>query len=133
MQGMRIKAIPSVSTGLKLAVPPMAGLGPRDAIPRGLKIQVSSMFMAFVRPQKLEMQGMDTMVTVTLSKRALARLKQLQKEGESVSDVILRLGSGTDSKGDLPSLKELEGGLESSEIWEDTEKKLYASRSISRL
>ncbi len=88
--------------------------------------------MATIPPDSHDTQGMVPMVSVTLSKRALARLKQMQKEGESVSDVILRLGNGDNCVDGSLDLKNLEGSLESSEIWEDTERKLYASRLISR-
>lgn len=71
------------------------------------------------------------MVTVALSKKAIDRLKKMQKEGESISDVIIRL-SNEEKNCDPSMIKKYEGSLENTELWEDTEKKLYASRLVQR-
>jgi predicted CopG family antitoxin len=100
--------------------------------PAGLRSQVSSNFMANTSPEKQDTKGQMKMVSVSLSKKALARLRQMQKEGESISDVILRIGSVANCADEVSTLANLEGSLEFSEIWDETEKKLYASRLISR-
>jgi len=71
------------------------------------------------------------MVSVNLSKKAIDRLKKMQKDGESISDVILRIAE-EEKRADPSRLKKLEGSLESTEFWEEIEKKLYASRLIQR-
>jgi len=72
-----------------------------------------------------------TMVSVPLSKKALERLKKLQKDGESISDVIVRLAD-MENHPDPFRLKKLESSLESTDVWGDIEKKIYASRLIPR-
>jgi len=71
------------------------------------------------------------MVTVSLSKTVLDRLKALKKEGESISDVIMWL-TGDKQKTSKEEIRSFEGILENGEKWDEIEKMLYATRLISR-
>ncbi|HME56491.1 MAG TPA: antitoxin VapB family protein [Candidatus Lokiarchaeia archaeon] len=70
-------------------------------------------------------------VTVSLSKIVLDRLNALKKEGESISDVIMRL-TGDMQKTSKENIRSFEGILDESEKWDEVEKMLYATRLISR-
>lgn len=73
------------------------------------------------------------MEIITLPDEVVASLKKIRRENESLVDVITRLTMEKQRRDSMKNeFRRFESTLDESENWEETEKKIYESRRISR-
>ena len=71
-----------------------------------------------------------TQKTISLNEKAYKKMKKLKKEGESYSDLVLRLCSSKEQSDEEDILLKLIGAFkEDSDYWEKVEKQILASRT----